>query len=237
MVNLKKQTLLLIAPHPDDEILGCGGLIKRIKQDGGKVYALFMTLGTTKDYAANGTSTFDQRSKEIEQVAQFLGYEDYRIAFPGDQHHLRLDSIPQLELISAIENTHKISLNKLRPTIIATPQPFDYNQDHRAVAEAVIAATRPAPDGYKSLQRTVLGYEFSATAHWSIASPQNPNFFVELKDDDLSVKIKALELYSSQVRSGSHTRSTDAMKNLAYLRGAQVGVKAAEAFYSYRILI
>ncbi len=237
MLNLKNQTLLLIAPHPDDEILGCGGLIKRIKEGGGKVYALFMTVGTTQDYAANGISTYDQRLKEIEKVSKFLGYEDYRIAFPGNDHHLRLDSIPQIDLISSIENTHKISLNRLRPTIIATPQPFDYNQDHRAVAEAVIAATRPAPDGYKSLQKTILGYEFSATAHWSIATPNNPNFFVELKDEDLSVKIKALKLYSSQIREGAHTRSTDAMKNLAYLRGAQVGVKAAEAFYSYRILV
>ena len=88
MINLRDQTLLIIAPHPDDEILGCGGLIKRIKEEGGKVYVLFMTVGTTVDYSSKGKSSYQERIKEIEKVAKFMQYDDYAIAFPGNNHHL-----------------------------------------------------------------------------------------------------------------------------------------------------
>jgi N-acetylglucosamine malate deacetylase 1 len=237
LLNLKQQRLLVIAPHPDDEVLGCGGLIKRIKEAGGKAYILFITVGDTKDYYKNGLSTFEQRVKEIEKVASFLGYDDYKIAFPGNDHHLRLDQIPQLDLISEIENGKKISINKIRPTIIATPQPSDYNQDHRAVAEAVIAATRPAPSDYKHSVPVVLGYEFSANVAWSVTPHHDPNFFISLDDETLRTKVRAMQLYSSQARDGASTRGSDAIRSLALTRGPQCGVKAAEAFYSFKAVI
>lgn len=236
MVGLKNQRLLIIAPHPDDEVLGCGGLIKRVKEAGGKVFILFMTVGNTNDFAKNGHSTSQSRIKEIENVAKYLKYDDYHLAFPGDAFHLKLDRLPQFELISAIEKG-PLSLARIKPTIIASPQVSDYNQDHRSVAQAVMAATRPAPDEFKPLQRLVLGYEFSATALWSTQPSNNPNFFVELEKGDLEAKIKALRLYSSQLRNGYHSRSVHVLKSLAYLRGSQSGVQSAEAFFSYRIVV
>lgn len=237
MINLKNQTLLVIAPHPDDEVLGCGGMIKRIKEEGGKVYILFMTVGTTADYSATGSSSLQERIQEIEKVAEFMEYDDYAIAFPGNNHHLKLDNIPQLEIISAIEKNTKVSLNNIRPTIIACPQPADYNQDHRACAKAVFAACRPAPNDFKSLTPIVLTYEFAATALWSIESPRTPNVFIKLNQIHLDTKIKAMELYSSQVRVGSNPRSVTAIQSLAISRGVQTGVAAAEAYHSFRFLI
>lgn len=237
MLNFKRQTLLVLSPHPDDEVLGCGGLIKRIKDEGGKVYILFLTVGQTNDYSKKGNSTASQRLSEIERAAKFLKYDGYKIAFEGDKYHLKLDQIPQKDIMQEIENGKDISLNVLKPTIVATPHLSDYNQDHRATAEAVFAATRPAPEEVKPLQRIVLGYESVATADWWDMSPRNLNVLVTLKKNELETKLKALKLYGSQVRNGYHPRSLRSVKNLAHFRGLQAGTEAAEAFFSYRIIL
>lgn len=236
MVGLKNQKLLVIAPHPDDEVLGCAGLINKVKSLGGKVYVLFMTVGNTQDFSKSGSSSFRQRVSEIEKVAQFLKYDDYTIAFPGDSFHLKLDKIPQLELISTIERGD-LSLNSLNPTIVVIPQPSDYNQDHRAVAQAAIAALRPAPNEFKYSPAIILGSEFSPTTAWSVAPINPPNFFVALTKQELNAKVEAMNIYSSQKRGGAHSRSTRAIKSLASLRGIQSGHEAAEAFFSYRIIV
>lgn len=236
MVGLKNQKLLIIAPHPDDEVLGCAGLINRVKSSGGKVYILFMTVGNTQDFSKSGPSSFRQRTSEIEKVAKFLKYDDYTIAFPGDSFHLKLDQVPQLELISAIEKG-AFSLNSLNPTTVVMPQPSDYNQDHRAVSQAAIAALRPAPNEFKHSPAVILGSEFSPTVAWSVAPVNPPNFFVALSEQELNTKVGAMNIYSSQKRNGNHSRSTKAIKSLAHLRGTQCGQVAAEAFFSYRIMV
>lgn len=236
MVGLKNQRLLVIAPHPDDEVLGCGGLIKKIKDNKGKVYVLFMTVGNTQDFSKKGSSTFRQRVSEIEKVAKFLKYDDYTIAFPGDTFHLKLDKLSQLELISALEKG-PMSISQLNPSIIALPQPPDYNQDHRASALATIAALRPAPGEFKPVVPLILGYEFAPTAAWGVAPLNSPNFFVSLSESDLKTKVKAMEFYASQKRNGSHSRSAKTIKSLAYLRGSQCGQSAAEAYYNFRTVV
>ncbi|OGG03715.1 hypothetical protein A2W14_06910 [Candidatus Gottesmanbacteria bacterium RBG_16_37_8] len=236
MFTMDQQNLLVIAPHPDDEVLGCGGLIHRIKSSGGKVYVLFLTLGTTADYSKRGISTSLSRGKEIIKVMKFLDVDDYDIAFPGNKYHLKLDSLPSLEIIDMIEKKSKVSINKIRPTVIATTQITDYNQDHRAAAKSTIAALRPAPHDLKLFIPLVLGYEFAANS-WNIINPQSPNFYISLQKKDLSAKIKAMDLYKSQTRAGSHTRSSTTIKSLAKLRGAQCGSFAAEAYYCYRFYL
>lgn len=233
MMKLNNQKLLVIAPHADDEVLGCGGLIHRIKKEGGKVYVLFLTLGTTRDYSPQGISTAGSRNKEIAAVMKYLKVDNYDIAFPGDKFHLKLDTIPSLDIIGMIEKKSQVSVEKVRPTIIASTQVSDYNQDHRAAAYACIAATRPAPHDLKPFIPLVLGYEFAANS-WSITEPNVSNFFISLDKEDLAAKIKAMQLYQSQTRGGSHTRSLITLENLAKLRGAQVGSFAAEAFYCHR---
>lgn len=236
VLDLRKQKLLVVTPHPDDEVLGCAGLIKRIKDEGGKVYIVFITIGNTKEYSKAGNSTMKERMREIEEVAKFLKYDDYRIVFPGDQFHLKLDQLPQKDLMSEIEDGSRVSLNKIKPTIVALPHLTDYNQDHRSVTNAVLASTRPAPNNLKPLQRTVLGFESVPTADWW-HTPHDINFFIPLSDSDLEVKLSALKIYRSQLRSGYHPRSILSMKNLAYFRGMQIGEKAAEAFYCYRYIL
>ena len=236
MIPLNNARLLIIAPHPDDEVLGCGGLISRIKSAGGKIYILFLTLGTTSDYSARGSSTVSMRRKEILQVMNLLKVDDYDIAFPGDKYHLKLDSLPSRDIIEAIETKSKVSLKKVAPTIIASTQFSDYNQDHRAAAASTIAATRPAPPKLKTFVPLVLGYEFAANS-WNVFNPQPLNFYVSLTKEDLDIKIKAMKYYTSQIRSGTHTRSAKTIEYLAKLRGAQIGCFAAEVFYCYRFFL
>ncbi len=243
MFSLQKESLLVISPHLDDEVLGCGGLIKRVKDAGGKVYVLFLTVGDTNDYREEGASapirsvsTGKERMKEIEDVAKFLKYDDYRIAFSGNKYHLRLDMTPQLELMKELENG-PLSLNKIKPTIVATPHLSDYNQDHRATTMALFAAARPAPEDTKPLQRVILGYESVPTAGWWDVSGRLMNFHIPLTNKELDAKMHALKLYRSQVRTGNHPRSPESIKKMAYSRGIEAGAKAAEAFYTYRIIV
>src|SRR3989344_3474180 len=104
MVSLNKETLLVIAAHPDDEVLGCGGLISRVKEGGGKVFVLFLTNGTTADFSGKGISTAAEREEEIKDVSEFLRFDGYRIAFAGNKFHLRLDeAVSQKDLRDEIE--------------------------------------------------------------------------------------------------------------------------------------
>jgi len=236
MIGLKDARLLVIAPHPDDEVLGCAGLIHRIKAAGGKVFVLFLTLGTTADYSPQGISTSQTRNKEIKEVMKYLRIDDFEIAFPGNKYHLKLDQLPVFDLIETIEKKSKVSIANASPTILATSQVSDYNQDHSTVAKASVAATRPAPHDLKPFLPLVLSYEFAANS-WNMLNSPPPNFYVSLSKEDLKAKIKAMQIYKSQIRRGFHTRSAKTIESLAKLRGAQVGCYAAEAFYCYRFFI
>lgn len=237
MIDLKKQTILVIAPHPDDEIFGCGGLIHRCKQEGGKVFVLYMTVGTTNDFSKNGESTLKERIEEIEKVAKFLKFDGYRIVFPGNEYHLQLDAIPQKKIIDEIERGKDISLEALKPTMVLTCPSHDYNQDHRAACQATITAVRPNPPVYKSLQRLILFYE-NPSHSWTNQDAFPPmNFSVALTKENLDVKLKALTLYKSQMKNASGPFSAHAVKTLAHIRGTQTGVKMAESFLVKRFLV
>ena len=237
MINLHKQKLLIISPHPDDEVLGCGGLIKKVKDAGGKAYVLFLTVGMTQEFTKKGHSTMDEREKEIEKAAKFLRFDDYKIAFPGDDFHLKLDRLPQKDIMHEIERGKAISLQAIKPTTVLTPPANDYNQDHRAATNAVIAATRPAPADTKPLQQIVLGYESVPTAEWAVSQGRNPNFFVPLTKSEMDAKIEALSLYKSQVRQYAHPRSLRSVQTLASYRGIACGTDYAEAYYIYRMIV
>lgn len=236
MFQLANQKLLIIAPHPDDEVLGCGGLIKKIKDKGGKVYVLFLTAADTKDLSNKGLSTLKERQREIEDVAKFLKFDDYYLAFPGNDYHLRLDIVGQKRLIDIIERKSPISIKNIKPTMVASPMRLSYNQDHQIAALSSHAALRPASSSNKHFVQTVLSYEMPADT-WRLQNQQTPNFFVLLTKKDLEAKLTAIKLYKSQLRPVPNPRALQAVKALAVLRGTQSGHKFAEAFISYRNIV
>src|SRR5690554_7535025 len=140
MIDWQAQRVLIFSPHPDDEVIGCGGLVSKVKDEGGQVFVQFVTLGDTRDLSQTGMSTADERVAEIDRVAGMLKYDEWDIALRGPQYHLRLDAMAQRDLIAVLENDGHLSLRSVEPTMVLLPSPVSYNQDHRAVAEAAITA-------------------------------------------------------------------------------------------------
>ena len=236
MLNLTKQKLLVIAPHPDDEVIGCGGLIKRIKDAGRRVYVLYLTVGDTRDFTKKSSSTIGERRLEIEKVARFFGFDDYYLAFEGNDYHLRLDTLGQKAIMDIIERECPVSLESVKPTIVTFPSPASYNQDHRIVANATHAALRPTTKSNKNFVPFVLSYE-EAADHWQLLSSSEPNFLLPLTQEDLAAKIFALKLYKSQLRLGANPRSPQVLKTLATVRGSLCGAAFAEGFLSWRTVV
>lgn len=236
MLDLKRQTLLIIAPHPDDEVLGCGAFIKRIKDENGKVYVLFLTVGDTKDFSKKGISFGKDREREMKAVAKFLKFDNYYLAFKGNNYHLRLDILGQKLLMDVIERDCPVAIEKVKPTIVAFPYPFSYNQDHRLAAAATHACLRSAPRKDKHFVPIVLSYEEPSDG-WTLHNQPELNFFVDVKEKDITAKQKAMQMYQSQNRTNNNPRSIQILKNLSLLRGSQIGEKYAEAFYAHRIII
>lgn len=236
MISLIKQRLLIIAPHPDDEIIGCGGLIQKIKKAGGKVFVLFLTVGDTNDFSKKGISTSLQRKKEIEKVASFLKYDKYDIALAGSKYHLKLDLLGQKKLMDVIERESSVSIEKIKPTIVAFPSPSSYNQDHRAAASATHATLRPAEKKAKHFVATLLSYEEPADL-WNTTQQILPNVFLPITEKEARTKLQALKLYKSQLRPFPNLRSIKVLESLAILRGAQASTKFAEAFTTHRIVL
>ena len=232
VITLSRERLLVIAPHPDDEIIGCGGLIQKIKENGGKVYVIFLTNGDTNDFSKSGPSSANERNLEIERVAKFLDYDRYHIAFEGNKFHLRLDLLGQKALIDMIERDSPISIEKVKPTIVAFPSVNSYNQDHVIAAKATHACLRTSSKE-KHFVPTAISYEFPAD-FWS-TKPESPkNCFLPLTKNEWDKKIEALKLYKSQWREFPSSRSEKTLTSLATLRGAESLNDFAEGFYLYR---
>jgi LmbE family N-acetylglucosaminyl deacetylase len=206
--TLKNKRILILSPHPDDEVFGCGGLIARAKDEGSEIYVLYFTIGTTKDFSKKGETTYEARLKELKAATKMLGLNGYRIALPEDCH-LRLDTVPQRTLINEIERGEKISLEALKPDILLLK--------------------------HKHFQPIVLTYELPY-ATWGINTTQlPPNVYIELSKDDLGRKIDALKCYKSQLKANDAPLSVHGVKSLATLRGVQCGSLYAEAYTAKRI--
>lgn len=208
----------------------------KFKRLGGKVYVLYLTIGDTRDFTKKGLSKIGERQRELEKVAKFLRLDDYHIAFEGNDYHLRLDVLGQKALIDVIERESPLSIEKVKPNIVAFPQGLSYNQDHRFVAHAAHAALRPAPNHYKHFVPTILSYEEAADV-WTTQKTPAFNFFVPLTKSELKTKLKALALYTSQLRLFPNLRSREALTALAQLRGGACGQAYAEGFVVHRMLV
>ena len=153
MKSLKNEKLLVIAPHSDDEVLGCGGLISKIKKEGGKVFVLIFNLGFEKN---DTKESQDKRKQEVKEAMNALKVDDYHLVHEKADDNRDLDAEPLHSLIEVIESTSNVSLEKISPTIVAIPTIFSHHQDHVHVHNACIAALRPISTPVSSV---VLSYE------------------------------------------------------------------------------
>ena len=226
--NLKNQRLLVIAPHSDDEVLGCGGLISKVKNEGGKVFVLIFNLGFEKD---DTKESQEKRKNEVREVMNLLKVDDYHLVHDQSDNNRDLDAEPLHSLIEVIESTSNVSLEKVSPTMVAIPTIFSHHQDHVHVHHACIAALRPISTPISNI---VLSYEAPEHSRWSVSGVFEPNLFVEI-DDVIENKIMAFNKYRSQIRPGG--RDDDSIRNQAKYRGQEVGKNLCEAFYVHRFIL
>ncbi len=227
-MEMKGKRVLIISPHPDDEIIGCGGLIEKCRREGANVFVLYIVVGSTRQLITAHTDE-SIRMRETEEVARFCNF-DYKFLFVGDKF-VRLDGVDQKDLIDPIEDM----IEAFRPDIVCIPYADSYNQDHRAVFTACITALRPVPRNVRHMPQAVLEYEEPYT--WSVSEHAfKPNFFVELTPNDVEHKVAALKLHATQDREDPFPRSGDNLRRLAGLRGKEIGAFAAEAFRCHRFL-
>lgn len=233
---LSKQRLLVVSPHADDESFGCAGTIAKIKEAGGEVFILVMSVGDLKHYdGKNEIVSGNTRSEEFAKVAEFLKIDDYDIFYTDAETHLRLDSIPLRDLISVIEKESKVAIDRINPTMVALPA-ISYNQDHVATFKAGFTACRPHDPTVKSFPQIVLSYD-NQTLFWNVDYDKyHPNLYVDISDF-LDTKIQAMSLHKSQLRHSPHHCSIENMEYLARVRGHEISVEAAEAFVCHRFVL
>ena len=228
MDDFSNEKLLVIAPHSDDEVLGCGGLISKVKKGGGKVYILIFNLGFEKD---DTKESQEKRKNEVREAMNVLKVDDYHLVHDQPDNNRDLDIEPLHSLIEVIENTSNVSLEKIAPTIVAIPTIFSHHQDHVHVHHACIAALRPISTPVSNI---VLSYEAPEHSRWSASGVFEPNLFVEI-DDVIENKIVAFNKYQSQIRPGG--RDADNIRNQAKYRGQEVGKNLCEAFFVHRFIL
>ena len=229
MVSKKNNTLLVIAPHADDEVLGCGGLISKIKKENGKVFVLIFNVGSvTKKDNNKATKIWKQ---ETDAAMKFLKVDKYETLFDSPKDNRYLDSKHIHSIIKMIESESTVSLDKIKPSIVAIPTNRSHHQDHVQVFNAAIAALRPMRT---PLPNAVISYEAPEHSRWSAYGVFEPNLFVDI-EKHIDNKIKAFYKYKSQVRVG--TRDKNTIMDQASYRGREIGRKACEAYYLHRYLI
>lgn len=214
------QKVLIIAPHPDDEVLGCGGTITKHVKAGDMVYVCIVTKAYTPEWSDD---FIKNRSKEIEKAHKIL---DIHKTICLDLPTVKLDTFPQVDLNAAIFN---VVVNS-DPDIVYIPHKGDLNKDHRLVHYASLVATRPAGRNLKK----VLSYEILSVTEWgSTIDAFIPNYYVDISET-FDTKIKAMTEYSSELKPYPHPRSLEIIEALAKKRGSEILVPFAEAFVLIR---
>ncbi len=230
---LAKQRLLVLAPHSDDEVLGSGGLIAKVKDCGGEVFVQVFTVGDLDHYDGNQHNIeASTRLSELKEVMQYLDVDDYEVVYEDNYKHLRLDKTPRRDLITIIEKTGKLSLERVVPTMVAIPAP-SYNQDHEAVYNAAITACRPHLASLKPFQPFVLVSDAPQLCWGDVTF--RPNFYVDITKY-LEKKLHAFTLHKSQQRPDPHNGGVESLRCLALTRGREISVEAAEAYQCLRFV-
>lgn len=212
------KTILVVAAHPDDEMLGCGGTIARRLKEGDRVHVVIMAEGITSRThgAEEEVSMLHAAAARAHDTLGTTSLTFHRL--PDN----RMDSVPLLDIVKIIEN-HVIMM---RPDIVYTHHGNDMNIDHNRTHDAVLTACRPTPE---CTVRTILFFEVPSSTEWRPSASFQPNWFEDIAET-LPAKMEALRHYRSEIREWPHPRSYDAVEHLARWRGATAGVEAAEAF-------
>lgn len=218
--------VLVVAAHPDDEVLGCGGTIVKHTSNGDIVRIMIMAEGiTSRDDTRDPGSHSDDLSALHAQslnAAELMGVSKIKqCGFPDN----RMDHIDLLDVVKEIER----EIAEFQPDTVYTHHNGDVNIDHQVTHRAVVTACRALPG---CSIRTLLFFETLSSTEWQMQTAEKafmPNWYVDI-GDFLEKKLETLHCYESEMRSYPHPRSYENTKNLAAYRGMIIGCNYAEAF-------
>jgi LmbE family N-acetylglucosaminyl deacetylase len=214
--------VLVVAAHPDDEVLGCGGTIARMSRDGYAVYVAILGEGITSRSSVRDTAAIEALHTRSREVARLLGVRDLSLHNLPDN---RFDTVPLLDIVKIVEDL----IVRFEPEIMLTHHGDDLNVDHSITFRAVLTATRPVVG---MPVKEIHAFEVPSSTEWNFGQLHQgfrPNVFVDVAAT-LATKILAMHVYESEVRPFPHPRSPEALQALARFRGSSSGCEAAEAF-------
>lgn len=233
--------VLVIAAHPDDEVLGMGGTITKYVKDGHELKIVIMATGIISRRSSEYTNltSYQVNEKIIEKMkgqvnalqkdaikaAKIMGVKNIEfVDFPDNE----MDKISNLEITKKIES----SIADFRPDVVFTHSQNDINVDHRMIYDATITATRPHS---KYQVKKVISFEVPSSTEWYFPAKFSPNIFVDISKE-LTAKIRALSAYKTEIRDFPHPRSKEGLTVIAKRWGTVSGFSAAEAFCLVRQL-
>jgi N-acetylglucosamine malate deacetylase 1 len=225
------QKVLVVAAHPDDEVLGCGGTIAKLTAQGTQVYVGFIADGVS---SRSENLILDDKEHLVRRDAakkacQHLGVELVEFYDMPDN---QLDTVSQLEVTQLIEGM----IDTYKPDTIFTHHIGDVNIDHQCVHKAVMTACRPQQG---STVKLILSFEVPSSTEWLFpgsAPSFAPNWFIDISET-IDKKLEALMAYEAELREWPHPRSLKGVNHLACWRGATIGVNFAEAFMLCRNIV
>jgi len=210
--------VLVIAAHPDDEVLGCGGTVALHARAGSEVYAAIACEGESLRYGQGGIG----QSEHMQRAAETLGVRAVRwLGFP-DQ---RLDTITLTDIIAPLER----AIRELRPDVVYCQYGGDVNRDHELLFKAALVATRPT----EYCIGAVYAFDTASSTEWAFPRSFVPDTWVDISET-LETKIAAMACYESELRAYPHPRSLEALRNRAKAWGNQSCMEAAEVFMTVR---
>ncbi len=204
---------LIIAPHPDDEVLGCGGFMSRAQREGWEVHLAVAT-----------TNNSEVRLAELEDCCEHFGVASMTMFYPNASFWL--DAIPSADLVRHVERC----VESVRPSCVMLPPSQSFHQEHRAVSESALAALRPSGATGRWSPELVLCYEAPFDSWTTTGEQFRPTMYFALTEDDVESKVHGMRIHASQERPVPSERSSQAITGLAMLRGGQCGHAYAEAY-------
>lgn len=220
-----KNKYLIIAAHPDDDILGCGATLSKLSKNN-IIKVIFIGEGSSCRYdqvfknKSLIKKTIRNRENCAKKALNCLGVKNFNF------YNLpcgRLDTVPIIEINKIIEK----EIKKFRPNVIYTHSENDCNNDHRIIFRSTMMAARPTSN---EIVEKIFSFEILSSSEWNYTKEFSPNYFEILKEENVKKKWKALSYYKSEIQKFPHPRSKEGVYNLAKVRGSQAGEKYAEAF-------
>ena len=222
------QKILVVAAHPDDEVLGVGATIAKHFSSGDEVSVCILGEGSTSRYekGVKNKNELDKLRECSLRASKILGIKD---VFFSDLPDNRFDAVDLLDVVKIIEEY----IFEIKPDIIYTHHGGDLNIDHRIVFNAVMTATRPCNN--EKVER-ILCFETPSSTEWNAQLVKNtflPNVYLDVSRT-FDKKIQAIKVYTTEIRDYPHPRSVEALEALSMKRGVEAGLKLAEAFMLVR---